>query len=172
MVAQALHDFKTSTILVYMIINGKGSSNWLWSTWVQSYFRSFFNRSLQYSWWVLNKILLLVSSVFVCLFCCLRISCWAVEEKRRTTSSVNRLEEGLLDIHFFYRWLYTTHISIHAAIADSTHVHHIVMKSNSFFEHLVTLHRGNLQQAFWKGSAKASQGHGKSWQGARTAQTK
>ena len=27
-VAQALRDFKTSTILVYMILNGKGS-NWL-----------------------------------------------------------------------------------------------------------------------------------------------
>ena len=43
---QALGDFKTSTILVYMIINGKGSSNWL--TWVQHVPVPFY-RSIQYS---------------------------------------------------------------------------------------------------------------------------
>ena len=37
--AQAVCDFKTSTILVYMILNGKGS-NWLWSTWAQYCFQS------------------------------------------------------------------------------------------------------------------------------------
>ena len=45
---------------VYMITDGKGSSNWLWSIWVQLHFRSFFfNRSIQYS---------SCSSLF--LFCC------------------------------------------------------------------------------------------------------
>ena len=44
-VAQALPDFKNGTILV--VLNGKGSSNWLWSTWVQSGYPSFFNRSIQ-----------------------------------------------------------------------------------------------------------------------------
>ena len=33
-------DFITNTILVYMLLGGKGC-NWLWSTWVESGFRSF-----------------------------------------------------------------------------------------------------------------------------------
>ena len=33
-----------------MVTNGKGS-NWLWSIWIQSRFHSFFNRSIQYSWY-------------------------------------------------------------------------------------------------------------------------
>ena len=58
-----LRDFKTSTILVYMILNGQGS-NWLWSTWVQSIFRDlFFNRSIQCSWLFLNTFFALVSIV-------------------------------------------------------------------------------------------------------------
>ena len=39
MVAQATSDFRNSTILVYISICGKGS-NWLWSTWEQSWFCS------------------------------------------------------------------------------------------------------------------------------------
>ena len=41
------HTGNKTTILVYMILNGKGS-NWLWSTWVQSWFHSFL-RAMQYS---------------------------------------------------------------------------------------------------------------------------
>ena len=83
-VAQALCDFKTSTILVYMILNGKGS-NWLWSTWTQSCFHYFFNCGV-------SRVCLFVhfvTSVYYSL---------AVEEKWRTTSSVSRLMESLLDI--------------------------------------------------------------------------
>ena len=38
LVAPTPHGFKTSTTLVYMIYGR--ASNWLWSTWVQSCFRS------------------------------------------------------------------------------------------------------------------------------------
>ena len=36
-----IHTNKNSTILVCMILNGKGLSNWLWSTWIQSCFLPF-----------------------------------------------------------------------------------------------------------------------------------
>ena len=34
-------DLKTGTILVYMILKGKGLTSWLWSTWAQTCFHSF-----------------------------------------------------------------------------------------------------------------------------------
>ena len=51
-VVKALSDFKTTTILVQLILNGKGSN---WSTWVESCLHFFFIGSNQYSWLFLNK---------------------------------------------------------------------------------------------------------------------
>ena len=64
MVAQAPCDFKTSIIVVYMISKG---SNWLWSTWAQSYFRSFLTGQVNLAGGF-SKTFLLVSSVFVLSF--------------------------------------------------------------------------------------------------------
>ena len=45
-----------------MILNGKMESNWLWSTRVQFSFH--INRSIQYSYLILNKTFLLLFQVF------------------------------------------------------------------------------------------------------------
>ena len=65
MVAQALCDVKNSTILVYMILNGKGS-NWLWLTWVQSVFPIYFNMSIKYHRLFLKGLMVKVVVVVCC----------------------------------------------------------------------------------------------------------
>ena len=64
-VAQELRDFKTSTILVYMILNGKGELTGCMGTVLVPLF---FNRLIQYSCLFLDKTFLLVSRIFVSLF--------------------------------------------------------------------------------------------------------
>ena len=66
MVAQALRDFKTSTIDVYdfkkvfeLVVVYMGTVLFLF----------FFNRSIQYSWLFLNKTFLLISIFFFLLVC-------------------------------------------------------------------------------------------------------
>ena len=91
MVAKALCNFKNITILMFMILNGKGSSNWLWSTWVQPCFCSSFLTGL--SEMVAGCFQVThVCSCFKCLFVCFVVSVYlslAVEGKRRIASHVS-----------------------------------------------------------------------------------
>ena len=60
-VAQTLRDFKTITILVYIILNSNGGgSNWLWLHGDSLVPDLFFIRSIQSSWLFINTSLLLV----------------------------------------------------------------------------------------------------------------
>ena len=87
-VAQVHFGFKTSTMLVYMILYGKGVLTGLLHIGTVL-FPFFFNRSIQCSSLFLIKTFLLL---FQMLLGCLVVSVYhslAVEEKRRTTSSVS-----------------------------------------------------------------------------------
>ena len=62
---QELHGFKTCTMMVYMILNGKGFLT-AYGLHGCSFVSFFFNRSIQYSWLFLNKIFTpIFSSVFL-----------------------------------------------------------------------------------------------------------
>ena len=64
---QSLYRFlKRSTILLYNILNGKGSSNWLWPTWAQSSFRTDQSNIVVVK---LKKKFFSRFMLFVCLFC-------------------------------------------------------------------------------------------------------
>ena len=91
-----IHDLKNSTILVYMIINGKGLS--MSVVYMSSVVSIIFNRSTWYSWLLGNKIFLLLFKCF--LFVCIVVSVyhsWA----KRTTWIVSLLVQGFLDTNTF-----------------------------------------------------------------------
>ena len=101
MVSQALRGFKTSTILVCMILNGKGCLTGC-DLHGYSLTSALFNMSIQYSCCLKIKHFCSISSVFFISFVVSVYYSLAVAEKKRTTSSVSRLVEGLLDVkHFF-----------------------------------------------------------------------
>ena len=108
-----------ATILVCMILNGKGSSNWLWSTWAQSCFCYFFKQVNLISSCFQTKYFALVSSVACLLFLYI-----IVEQRKRRGDHIKceLIGGGLLDIfsNLFIVAVHYTHSNTRSNLCTST----------------------------------------------------